>query len=249
MSHGYSWSSEGEFTIWSSYLNAIKNAKKYIYIEDQYLLTFGYPSYSFSDEARARESDLIWQLGMAALERNVKIVVLVPNVSEDALRGNQEFQRVYGLWIMREIAGPEADIIIATLHNGSSSIYVHSKLMICDDEFVLIGSANFCQRSMTHDGELHIGVVDEKNNFARQLRIALWQEHRGLSSVELPLLEDIDSAYAFFKDFAEKGENAAVSENRLRRYEAQCKVAAPDHRAVISCIDPYAGPPRFLGAE
>ena len=34
---GYSWSKIGEYTVWASYINAIKQAQTYIYIEDQYL--------------------------------------------------------------------------------------------------------------------------------------------------------------------------------------------------------------------
>ncbi len=40
---GYSWSPRGEFTVWASYLNAIRRASNYIYIEDQYFLPWDYP--------------------------------------------------------------------------------------------------------------------------------------------------------------------------------------------------------------
>jgi phosphatidylserine/phosphatidylglycerophosphate/cardiolipin synthase-like enzyme len=42
---GYSWSDQGEYTIWAAYLKAIKQARQYVYIEDQYLFTFHDPPF------------------------------------------------------------------------------------------------------------------------------------------------------------------------------------------------------------
>ena len=41
-----------------------------------------------------------------------------------------------------------------------ADIHVHSKLMIIDDCYAAIGSANMTRRSYTTDSELHIAVVD-----------------------------------------------------------------------------------------
>ena len=38
-------------------------------------------------------------------------------------------------------------------------IYIHSKLMIIDDVFLTVGSANLNQRSMASDSEINIGVT------------------------------------------------------------------------------------------
>ncbi|MFZ1322808.1 MAG: phospholipase D-like domain-containing protein [Ignavibacteria bacterium] len=51
-------------------------------------------------------------------------------------------------------------------------IYVHSKLMIIDDIFVSIGSANLNDRSMTTDTEIAITIVNE--SFAQSLRKDIW---------------------------------------------------------------------------
>src|SRR5262249_39482693 len=45
----YSWSRSGEFTIWASYLNAIKTARDYIYIEDQSFFLFHHNHFPESD--------------------------------------------------------------------------------------------------------------------------------------------------------------------------------------------------------
>jgi phospholipase D1/2 len=50
-------------------------------------------------------------------------------------------------------------------------IYVHSKGMIVDDEYVLLGSANINQRSMegTRDTEIAMGAYQPHNTWARKL--------------------------------------------------------------------------------
>ena len=50
-------------------------------------------------------------------------------------------------------------------------IYVHSKGMIVDDEYVLIGSANINQRSMegTRDTEIAMGAYQPNHTWAKNL--------------------------------------------------------------------------------
>lgn len=68
-------------------------------------------------------------------------------------------------------------------------VYVHSKLMIVDDAYMLIGSANVNQRSMDgrRDTEIAIGCYQPKNgentSNPRDIlayRMSLWYEHTGL---------------------------------------------------------------------
>lgn len=50
-------------------------------------------------------------------------------------------------------------------------IYVHSKGMIVDDEYVILGSANINQRSMegTRDTEIAMGAYQPNHTWARRL--------------------------------------------------------------------------------
>ncbi|CAN1848870.1 Phospholipase D beta 1 [Linum perenne] len=73
-------------------------------------------------------------------------------------------------------------------------IYVHSKGMIVDDEYVIIGSANINQRSMegARDTEIAMGAYQPQHTWARKqrnplgqiygYRMSLWAEH--LATVE-----------------------------------------------------------------
>lgn len=74
-------------------------------------------------------------------------------------------------------------------------IYVHSKLMIVDDEYVVVGSANINQRSLdgSRDSEICIGAFQDGHVMASAadplphgqvagFRKALWMEHLGVST-------------------------------------------------------------------
>ncbi|KAH7512833.1 hypothetical protein FEM48_Zijuj12G0131900 [Ziziphus jujuba var. spinosa] len=75
--------------------------------------------------------------------------------------------------------------------NRRFMIYVHSKGMIVDDEYVILGSANINQRSMegTRDTEIAMGAYQPNHTWARRLsnprgqiygyRMSLWAEHVG----------------------------------------------------------------------
>lgn len=71
-------------------------------------------------------------------------------------------------------------------------IYVHSKMLIADDEYIIVGSANINQRSMdgSRDSEIAIGALQEGHTLDKAggkmprgqvagFRLALWKEHLG----------------------------------------------------------------------
>ncbi|PWA74924.1 Phospholipase D, eukaryota [Artemisia annua] len=95
---------------------------------------------------------------------------------------------------------------------ASSPVYVHSKVMIIDDNTALVGSANINDRSLLGLRDSEIGVLIEDKEFvdsymggnawkagkfALSLRLSLWSEHLGLHSSEINKVADpvIDSTY------------------------------------------------------
>ncbi|WP_322026841.1 phospholipase D-like domain-containing protein [Burkholderia sp. BCC1977] len=56
-------------------------------------------------------------------------------------------------------------------------IYIHSKLMLIDDVFVTLGSANLNQRSMSVDSEINISATGEE--WAAELRERVFRLHSG----------------------------------------------------------------------
>ncbi|KAL3619342.1 Phospholipase D beta 1 [Castilleja foliolosa] len=98
-----------------------------------------------------------------------------------------------------EVSGPQPDTKTSngitpqalTRKNRRFMIYVHSKGMIVDDEFVILGSANINQRSLegTRDTEIAMGAYQPHYTWASKLanprgqiygyRMSLWAEHTG----------------------------------------------------------------------
>ena len=97
----------------------------------------------------------------------------------------------------------------------TEQVYIHSKLMIVDDEKVLLGSANINDRSMkgNRDSEFAVIIEEEKNQesimgenqfmaseYALTLRKHLMAEHLGLNDNDLILNDPInDNLWNFIK--------------------------------------------------
>ena len=91
-------------------------------------------------------------------------------------------------------SGTQAESVRASLRHP---IYLHSKMSIFDDEYVLIGSANINQRSLdgSRDSEIAIGGYqpdisqprfynDRKKGAVHAYRMALWANHFGKTLAE-----------------------------------------------------------------
>ncbi len=155
----------GEYSIRESYLNAIDNAQRYIYLENQY----------FFD--KVSHYSIIRALIYAAY-RGVKIFVILP--------ADPDFTKLLSIEFLREVKN-HPNIYVYTLAtsnkvNGKSKpkynykdVYVHAKLFIVDDEWYSIGSANISFQSLRTDSEINVAVWDSDG--AKKLRQNLWKEH------------------------------------------------------------------------
>lgn len=156
---------KGEFSIRESYLNAIKGAKKYIYLENQY----------FFD--KVSHHSVIRELIYAAY-RGVRIFIVLP--------GNPDFTKLFSKEFLREVKN-HPNIYVYTLATSYednrkgkdiysyNDIYVHAKMFIVDDEWYSIGSANISYQSLRTDSEINVAVWDPDG--AKKLRQNLWKEH------------------------------------------------------------------------
>lgn len=94
--------------------------------------------------------------------------------------------------------------------NGTAStelIYIHSKLMIIDDVYVIMGSANINDRSMIGDRDSEFCVLYKEDPpnfdttmngkpykasfFAHTLRMRLWTEHMGIILNDKDLIQNL----------------------------------------------------------
>jgi phosphatidylserine/phosphatidylglycerophosphate/cardiolipin synthase-like enzyme len=165
----------GDRTIWATLREAIRRARTYIYIEDQYLWYR-----ELRDECASALS----------LNPALRLIVVLDGqtsfwVPDFYARGD----RARYLFLTPLRSDYPDRVHVFTLKNYSGRFKVHSKLVIVDDVFATVGSACMNQRSMTHDAELNLFVLDGRiesgaRKFARDLRVRLWAEHLGIYEPE-----------------------------------------------------------------
>ena len=148
------------------YLDTIRAARRYIYIENQY---FTSPEITAALEERLQE------------DSPPEIAIVMPGETSgwleqatmDVLR-NEAFDRLRDADARGKlkIVSPVFDEL------GDTCINVHAKIMVADGRIARIGSANLSQRSMGLDTECDIVVVDV---CAEMLAADLLAEHMGQS--------------------------------------------------------------------
>ena len=117
-------------------------------------------------------------------------------------------------------------------------IYVHSKVVIVDDVFASIGSANLNRRGLYHDAEINVFVIPQQlkaasDNPARTLRTALWAEHLGLPPAFGPaLLADPIAGFELFSRAAGVGGRFAP----LVEFPAQQSIDYPPTGSILSMV-------------
>jgi phosphatidylserine/phosphatidylglycerophosphate/cardiolipin synthase-like enzyme len=71
----------------------------------------------------------------------------------------------------------------------NKNIYVHSKIFIADDEYMVIGSCGLERSGFTNDLVMMAGICDPSNQFVKKYRKKIWAEHLRLED-DNPILED-----------------------------------------------------------
>ncbi|MBT2133628.1 hypothetical protein KK137_04710 [Croceibacterium sp. LX-88] len=157
------------------HVNAIKQAEKFIYLENQYLR-----------DGRIGQA-LIDKLTAA---KDLNLIVVLPAVSEEMMgaadpisltgvalqfeiiRQLEAFGNRFGAFgLFAPIAPPKKG------EPFKDVIYVHNKVMIVDDVFATMGSANLNERGTKLDFELNLAWHSPK--IVKALRASLWKEILG----------------------------------------------------------------------
>jgi phosphatidylserine/phosphatidylglycerophosphate/cardiolipin synthase-like enzyme len=187
----YSFTQEdGIATILDTYKRAIAQAKRFIYIENQYFwrrafLGFENPGMGLPHP----DMEELMHALAEALARGVVVTLLLPdnpNVGREFTDEGLKF-----LWELAPQAVATGALQAYTLGSSSQqqgrthyrSIYVHAKTTIVDDARLTLGSANFNHRGMRADTEMNVAI--EHQELARRLRILLMAEHLGLCEEDL----------------------------------------------------------------
>jgi phosphatidylserine/phosphatidylglycerophosphate/cardiolipin synthase-like enzyme len=170
-----------------TFLKALGAAQTYIYVEDQGF--FGDPGLDAAI--------------VAACKRGVKVVFLGPGENDTKAPGVAPPSS--------SIPGDVDDAIVDKLTTSEKqnfvyyrldNVVVHSKILLIDDEFMAIGSANWMDRSMDGtDSELTVATVDA-GKLVKDTRVALWAEHLRVDLANATVkaeLEDLTRAMSIWR--------------------------------------------------
>lgn len=162
-----------------SYFNAIANAEQFLYLENQYVR---WPALADKIIARHQQRAIKVILVVPTLPEEVRAATRDPMTNHALFLQNQFLQRLaaglgddFGLFALtqrRFASGPDPLNLL-----GAAQVYVHSKIMIVDDVFATIGSANTNGRGFHIDSELNIAWTDP--SAVRAFRLKLWAELLG----------------------------------------------------------------------
>jgi phospholipase D1/2 len=151
------------------YLASIAAAQHYVYIENQYL-TAGRVAEALAESLER--------------ERGPEIVVVLPQESWDWLeQAAMADRRARLIHSLRQADRHGRLRVLCPIH-ADVAIHVHAKVMISDDRFVRVGSANLSNRSMGLDSECDIAIETEDHGAVRHLLTRLVGEHAGRSADE-----------------------------------------------------------------
>jgi phosphatidylserine/phosphatidylglycerophosphate/cardiolipin synthase-like enzyme len=164
--------------------DGIAAAERLLYIETQY-----FSSARMYEALVARMRD--------ATRARLQIVIVV-NERAEALKeeiavGLRQVKNIEGLRAVAAQTGHDLGCYYSVCADAGEdtfrATYIHSKLMIVDDRLLTIGSANFTNRSMGVDSELHASWettdADDRTlrRSIRRVRVSLLAEHSGLAGM------------------------------------------------------------------
>ncbi|MCP3139638.1 phospholipase D-like domain-containing protein [Pyxidicoccus xibeiensis] len=212
------------------YLDAIDSAERFIYIENQYF------------SSRAIYQALVRRMRAAGRGR-LQVMLVLPQQPE-ALReqlamGLAQVRLLRSLERVAHETGHAFGVYCSAGRNEAGEdvyTYIHSKVMVVDDRFLTLGSANTTNRSLGLDSELNLSWEAEEDGDAvsraiRRIRVSLMAEHAGLSGVApVRVLTRADGALVDWLDGV-----ASASQHRLRPHPM---VTVFDQTPLLKSLEP-----------
>lgn len=168
------------------YVSVIREAERLVYVETQYLT-----SAAVRDALVGRMRD--------ATRPALDVVIVLPrrpsSLKEELTIGLPQSEVID---LLRSVAREEGHGLgvynVAAAESGDAEgdrvfVYIHSKLMIVDDRFFTVGSANLTNRSMTIDSEINVSLLAETDDgevrrAIERARNRLMGEHLGATPAE-----------------------------------------------------------------
>ncbi len=173
MPSGYVPLPSGEQGILDTYIRAIRSAKEYIYIEDQY----------FRSQVLAKE------LAIALGKNNNLILIVITQPDYASNIDPDEYWKIAGIstkWTavaFDTIRAVRKDFCmfylqVTDVDSKGKTIFqpinLHAKIMIVDDVWYTVGSCNVNDRGFQYEGEINVSVLHQSS---KNLRKKLVSEH------------------------------------------------------------------------
>lgn len=161
-----------------AYADAIRAAERLVYIETQYFTS------------RTIAAALVERLADRSRPALTVIVVLPQEAdsTKEAFALGEAQSMALGTLEQVAQAGGHAVFILCTCCEHGGPTFVHSKLLLVDDEFLSVSSANLTERSMGLDTELalfwHAAGDAELSRDIGRVRASLLAEHAGRDEAE-----------------------------------------------------------------
>lgn len=193
-SPGYAFAPTGHTGIYHMIKKALETTKKYIYMEDQYLV---------NDDKMGNLDSMLTLVINKVKEEGFKKLILFTTRIDDI---NDEFQgtgwKHRNNFISKIIAANPTKVEVCQYKKKSdtgcsgndyaSMFYIHSKTWIFDDELLITGSANCNRRGYSHDSECDVAVYDQNKFFVRELRKKIWKRRLNVKGNSRSPLQDKD---------------------------------------------------------
>jgi phosphatidylserine/phosphatidylglycerophosphate/cardiolipin synthase-like enzyme len=219
------------------YVRAVHAAERLVYVETQYLTAHAVVDALVARMRAKRRSklDLVFVLPTEpeAPKEELAMGILQARAVQRLVAAAAETGHHLGLY--SSVAVDDRGRDVAT--------YIHSKMIVVDDRFLSLGSANLSNRSMGVDTELNVAFEtdDERSPLARairRLRVSLLAEHTGSPGSLRTFVRSeglVDRLDAM----------AADSRTRLRRYVSiDPSEHAPLMTALHASVGQYLDPDR-----
>ena len=227
-SQTYVFAPNGHTGIYHMIKKALETTKKFVYMEDQYLIC---------DEKMGSLDSILILLVNKLKEDGFKKLVLFATRMDDI---NDDLQFVAwkhrNNFISQLIAAAPAKVEVCQYkrkgdigcsgNDYSSIFYIHSKTWIFDDELLITGSANCNRRGYSHDSESDVAVYDQDKFFIKELRKKIWKRRLNVKGISRSPLQDRDlddflSACKYWEDPPTYGmaiENSKQTDFRPSKY-------------------------------
>lgn len=175
------------------YSSMFRSAKNGIYIENQFAFQYGPIAQLLV--RRLKQQDQLKVIIVLPFQPNLPGFArsIITKISiNDILRNLNVLQKTF----------PDRVKIYSLLsqdhHRGHrlKQVYVHSKLLIVDDKWITIGSANMDKNGFRDSTEFNLGI--SSCGLAKELRVKLWSEHLGMHSEDTNLNELTDFSKGFY---------------------------------------------------